>query len=127
MKSEPWFDSLWFRFLVGGTIIAGTSQIAAHVNPTLGAIFWSAPLTLVPTMLYFWNIKMPPKKVFIFAKDTVVSLLNLMAFAVTVAIAMNMKAFQNDNGIMYALVIGFAVWGVGSYFLYQYSKTTKNL
>jgi hypothetical protein len=114
---KQWYNSFWFRFLIGGIVVAGTSQLAANVGPKFGAIFWSVPFTLVPTFLYFWSIQLSPKKVRDFAQDTVVSLFNLMAFIFTVAIAMSYPAFHGEDGILWAMAVGFVVWGIGSLLL----------
>jgi hypothetical protein len=117
VSKETWYDSFWVRFIIGGIIIAGSSELAVKVSPKAGAIFWSIPFSLIPTFLYFWSIRYPYTKIASFAKYTVVSLINMMAFVATVAIAMNYKRFQTPNGILYALLLGSLVWGIGSLIL----------
>jgi len=40
------------NFVLGGTIIASVSYLATFMDPILGAIWWSFPISLLPT-LYF--------------------------------------------------------------------------
>jgi hypothetical protein len=48
------FWDLFKNFLLGGLIVASISYIATYVDPLIGAIWWSFPLTLV-TSLWFMH------------------------------------------------------------------------
>lgn len=52
MASRDFLMSLAFNFLLGGSIVASVSYIGDQMSPLLGAIWWSFPLSLLPS-LYF--------------------------------------------------------------------------
>jgi hypothetical protein len=47
--------SILINFLVGGTVIASVSVFATWVNPVAGAIWWSFPLSIIPS-IYFMRM-----------------------------------------------------------------------
>jgi ABC-type phosphate transport system permease subunit len=97
-----------------------TSQLAAHVSTKLAAILWSAPITLLPTLLFLWSEDVPAKKVSTFAWQTVIALINLMLFSISLAALMRMDYFiKDENGIIKATGIALLVWGFGSLVLYN--------
>ncbi len=119
-KDKPFYDQFWFRFTIGGFVVAMTSHLAANVSTKLAAILWSAPITLLPTLLFLWSEKTPAKKVAMFSWQTVVSLVNLMVFALVLAGLMRMEYFTKDpNGILKATGLALIVWMVGSIILYE--------
>lgn len=52
MAGRDLMTSLVFNFLLGGSIVASVSYIGDQMSPLLGAIWWSFPLSLLPS-LYF--------------------------------------------------------------------------
>ena len=44
--------SLVTNFLVGGTIVATVSYLATFMSPVAGAIWWSFPLSLLPSVYF---------------------------------------------------------------------------
>lgn len=120
-KTEPFFDRYWFRFLVGGFVVATTASLATYVNTALGAILWSAPITLLPTLFFMWSKNVPAKKVSKFAYQTFISLLNLLLFVLCLSYLLKMKYFkENKNGILYAIPLSLTIWVAGSVLLYYY-------
>jgi hypothetical protein len=70
MKSEIILN-LINNFFVGGFTIATTSYLATYLSPLLGAIFWSYPLTILPSIFFMKGEKKSNKtisKFFIFLK-----------------------------------------------------------
>lgn len=118
-KGSPFFDQYWFRFLVGGFVVATTATLAAKADTKLAAILWSAPITLLPTLLFLWHEKVPPQRVATFAYQTLIALLNLLLFAGALAYLMKLDYFrQKSDGILQATGLALLVWLVGSLALY---------
>ena len=46
---EQWIK-LFINFIFGGTIVASVSYIGTYMNPVLAAIWWSFPLTIIPSI-----------------------------------------------------------------------------
>ena len=40
------------NFLIGGFAVAGTSVLGSYMNPLAGAIFWSYPITILPSVFF---------------------------------------------------------------------------
>lgn len=40
------------NFLLGGFAVAGTSVLGNYMNPLAGAIFWSYPITIIPSVFF---------------------------------------------------------------------------
>tara|TARA_B110000858_G_C17793833_1_gene471342 strand:- start:695 stop:1078 length:384 start_codon:yes stop_codon:yes gene_type:complete len=40
------------NFLLGGFAVAGTSVLGSYMNPLAGAIFWSYPVTIIPSVFF---------------------------------------------------------------------------
>ena len=40
------------NFLLGGFAVAGTSGLGSYMNPLAGAIFWSYPITIIPSVFF---------------------------------------------------------------------------
>lgn len=45
-------SDLFRSFVIGGLVISSTSYIATFMSPLLGAIWWSYPFSVVPTVIY---------------------------------------------------------------------------
>lgn len=52
MTQMPPILSLLTNFLVGGTVVATVSAFANYLNPLAGAIWWSFPLSILPTVYF---------------------------------------------------------------------------
>jgi len=44
--------SLIQNFIIGGSIIASISYLGTFVDPLIGAIWWSFPISLLPTLFF---------------------------------------------------------------------------
>jgi len=63
MKQTMWVKLL-INFLLGGTIVASVSYIATFMNPVLASIWWSFPLSIIPSM-YFMNKMVNPINIYL--------------------------------------------------------------
>ena len=52
LKSQDVPAQLIRNFILGGVVVASTSYLATFFNPLVGAIWWSYPFTILPT-IYF--------------------------------------------------------------------------
>ena len=43
---------IFINFLLGGFAVAGTSVLGSYMNPLAGAIFWSYPITIIPSVFF---------------------------------------------------------------------------
>ena len=43
------------NFILGGIAVAGTSVVGNFMNPLAGAIFWSYPITIIPSLFFMKN------------------------------------------------------------------------
>lgn len=102
------------QFIVGGIIIAITSYLAVHVNPTIAAIFWSFPLSLLPVIIFMWIKNSPRKSIADYALSTAISLINLGLFVVV----FGYMTKYNDYSIMVNLLMATVAWIIGSLLLY---------
>ncbi len=105
------------QFIMGGTIIATTSYIAVYLNPTLAAIFWSFPMSMIPVIIFMWMTNQPRSKIGDYSLSTTISLINLGLF--TLFFGYLMKYSKKFN-ILEALIISTIVWAIGSFLLYYF-------
>ena len=77
MKSELILN-LIKNFIVGGFTIATTSYLATYLSPLLGAIFWSYPLTILPSIFFMKSEKKSNKTIAKFLLGTTFALFLLM-------------------------------------------------
>ncbi len=105
------------QFILGGTIVATTSYIAVYINPTLAAIFWSFPLSMIPVILFMWMTNQSRKNIGDYALSTAISLVNLGLFVIVFGYLV--KYTQKFN-LLESLLIATVVWAIGSFLLYYF-------
>jgi len=115
MISEKLVKETLQNFIIGGTVIAITSYLAVYLSPTLAAIFWSFPLSLLPVIIYMWIKDQPRKKIGDYAISTAISLVNLGLFVLVFGYLMK---HTTDYSVPMSLLIATGVWLVGSLLLY---------
>lgn len=105
------------QFIMGGTIIAITSYLAVYMNPTLAAIFWSFPLSLLPVIIFMWMQNSSRASIADYATSTAISLVNLGLFVLVFGYLMKNTQYSVPINILFST----GVWFIGSallYFLY---------
>ena len=118
-QEAPFFDQYWFRFIVGGFVVATTASLASGVSTALAAILWSAPVTLLPTLFFMWHEKLPAKKIATFSYQTVFALINLMIFVASLAYFVQLPYFQKmKDGTLWAIMASIGLWILGSLVLF---------
>jgi len=75
---SSWTSSLFRNFALGGTVVSSISYIATYVNPLLAAIWWSFPLSLLPSLWYMKQNNKLNKDIAQFALSTTYALVLLV-------------------------------------------------
>ena len=105
------------QFIMGGTIIATTSYIAVYLSPTLAAIFWSFPMSMIPVILFMWMTNQPRSKIGDYALSTTVSLVNLGLFTLIFGYLMK---YTQEFSVLQSLIVATIFWAIGSFLLYYF-------
>jgi len=50
---------LFKNFVLGGLITASISYIGTYMDPLMGAIWWSFPISLIPTIYFLRKVERP--------------------------------------------------------------------
>ena len=85
------------NFLLGGLAVAGTSVIGSYMNPLAGAIFWSYPITIIPSVFFMRDNKKSNEYIskFLFSTTFALSLLALT----TIALSYFIKHTENGTSL----------------------------
>jgi len=112
------FDKLLQNFLLGGTVIAITSYLATFMNPVLGAIFWSYPISILPSVYYMKTNGKNNKYIAKFLFSTTFALILLMF--TTFAISYYLKNAPEKESIWPSVIKSTMWWVLFSvlYFLF---------
>ena len=80
------YTHLLIKMLVGGFIVAATSQIAKDISPIYAGLFWSFPIQLI--VLYFFLLYDKTSNSYIsqFFITLSLGLINIAAFCITVGL-----------------------------------------
>ena len=54
-------NELISSFLLGGTMVMLVTYLVKYLNPEIGAIVWSIPIMLFPTIVVLWNTNVSDK------------------------------------------------------------------
>jgi len=111
--------NLFQNFLMGGAIVASISYIGTYMDPLLGAIWWSFPVSLLPT-LYFMKInKKSNKYIAKFTLSTSFALVLLLLSCFSLSYFIN-----RDTGLLWPILKSAGIWLVASVIFYY---TVKDL
>jgi len=122
MKSEIIFN-LIKNFFIGGFTIATTSYLATYLSPLLGAIFWSYPLTILPSIFFMKGEKKSNKTISKFLLGTTFALLLLIL--VTFLLSHHISESKENESLW--IPIGKATLGFifGAFIYYSIIKIFK--
>jgi len=112
---------LFINFLIGGAVIASVSYAATFVNPVVGAILWSFPFTILPSV-YFLNQNNKSNNYiskFLLSTTYSIGLLVIVTFALSYFI----KNTSGDYSIEFAIVKATILWFVMASLFYFISVT----
>ena len=115
MKQTVWMK-LFINFLLGGTIVASVSYLATFMNPVLASIWWSFPLSILPSMYFMKQNGKSNEYISKFLLSTTFALILLVIC--TFLISHYLKQSSDSEGIFPAIVKATAWWSVCSVFFY---------
>ena len=115
MTSTTIWRDLIQNFLIGGFIVTSVSYIGTFMSPLLGAIWWSFPLSLLPSIYFMHQQNKNNQYISEFALSTTFAL--LLLFISTYALSYFIK-HEPNNEIFYPILKTAAVWIVLSIVFY---------
>jgi hypothetical protein len=85
MLSLEQIRRLFINFLVGGFVVASVSGLATWISPISGAIWWSFPFTLIPTIYFMRHNGQNNHQVSAFLRSTTfaIGLLVIVTYALS--------------------------------------------
>ena len=110
------YKHLLIKILVGGFIIATTSQIAKSISPIYAGLFWSFPIQLI--VLYFFLLydKTSNSHISQFFITISFGLINIAAFCITTAILL----YHFDNiSPFYVVFFSLISWTIVGYIMFN--------
>ena len=93
-------------FLIGGTMVAAITYFIKQAKPEIGAILWSIPTLLIPTLLILWKTNVEKTKIINFLIVAMPYMLLTIAWVISFIICLKKMHFMN------ALACSFVSWGV---------------
>lgn len=115
MKQTVWIKLL-INFLMGGTIVASVSYIATYMNPVLASIWWSFPLSIIPSMYFMKQNGKSNEYISKFLLSTTFALILLVIC--TFLISYYLKQSSKNEGILPSILKATGWWGVCSILFY---------
>ena len=114
--------NLFQNFVLGGATIAGISFIGTFVDPLLGAIVWSFPISLLPT-LYF--MKKNGKSNDFVARFTTSTTFTIGLLALSVALLSYFIKNNKDSSIALPIIKMAGLWLLASFIFFIAIKHFK--
>lgn len=116
---QSWLISLIQNFIIGGFVVASVSYLGTFFSPVIAAIWWSFPISLLPSMYYMHKQGKSNEYIGNFTITTTFALIIL--FFSTLALG---KFFQDDKKSFWSPVLkSVGVWFILSiiyYFIIQF-------
>ena len=100
--------SLVTNFLVGGTIVATVSYLATFMSPVAGAIWWSFPLSLLPSVYFLRAHGKSNKYVSQFLLSSTFAIVLLVA--TTLILSYYFRTLDPDDPHWWLVVLKTAGW-----------------
>jgi len=126
MVSHNLVINLVENFFLGGSAIALTSYLGTFFNPLIGAIFWSYPITILPTVYFMKKNKKDNQYIAKFLLSTTFALGLLIA--VTFFMSYFIKNTKQDTSMFIPMAKASAIWlilGLVFYFGIKYTNLQK--
>jgi len=114
---NPLLYDLLQNFILGGLITASISYIGTYLNPLLGAIWWSFPISLIPTIYFMKESGKSNKFIAKFTISTAYALILLLISCVFMAYYIN-----KSNSIFIPIGKSIVVWLIVSIIFYYTIK-----
>ena len=105
-------SELLISFIIGGIMVATITYFVKKTHPEIGAIIWSLPTLLLPSIIILWKTNVEKKKIRDFLIIAIPYILLTLAWIISFVICLNKMLFVN------ALVCSFCSWGVVALLFY---------
>lgn len=106
------FKDILQNFFLGGLIVTITSYLGNQINPLWAAVFWSFPLSLLPTLYTMRASNKSNDYISKFLFGTTFTL--ILLFIATFALSKFFKRASKSESIASIIFKGAAVWGIFS-------------
>ena len=94
------------NFVLGGAVVASTSYLATFFNPLVGAIWWSYPFTIMPTIYFLKENKKSKEYIGKFLFSTVFAFILLIACVIIIRYYLN----NTKNTFFYCILKASGWW-----------------
>lgn len=111
---------LFQNFIMGGLITASISYIGTYMDPLLGAIWWSFPISLIPTIYFMKETGKSNKFIAQFTISTTYSLVLLFISCFFMGHYLN-----TSDDIAMPIIKAIGVWFIASVIFYTVIKRFK--
>lgn len=111
---------LFQNFILGGLITASISYIGTYMDPLLGAIWWSFPISLIPTIYFMKETGKSNKFMAKFTISTTYALILLF-----ISCGFMSYFFTKHDGIVIPIIKATGVWFIASAIFYTVIKHFK--
>ena len=111
---------LFQNFLLGGLITASISYLGTYLDPLLGAIWWSFPISLIPTIYFMKESGKKNNYISRFAFSTTYALILLLISTWFLGYYL-----MRDSGILTPILKSTAIWFICSVIFYYIIKHYK--
>jgi len=111
---------LFQNFIMGGLITASISYIGTYMDPLLGAIWWSFPISLIPTIYFMKETGKSNKFIAQFTISTTYSLVLLFISCFFMGHYLNAS-----DDIAMPIIKAIGVWFIASVIFYTVIKRFK--
>ena len=111
------------NFLMGGAIVASISYIGTFMDPLLGAIWWSFPVSLLPTIYFMKKNKKNNKYIAKFTLSTTFALILLLISCLCLS-----YFISRETGLLIPILKSAIIWLISSiifYFTIKYLHLEK--
>ena len=114
--------SLIQNFLIGGAIVASISYLGTFFDPLIGAIWWSFPISLLPTLFFMKKHGKDNKYI---AKFTISTTYALVLLVISTAVLSMFIKNNKNNSLWMPVLKTSGIWLVASIFFFGAIKYFK--
>lgn len=108
------------NFIIGGTSVAITSYLATFLSPLAGAIFWSYPITIIPSVFFMKQSGRSNAEIGKFLFSTSFALILLMI--ITIALSYLIKNASSKQNLWVPISKSTIIFFVGGALYYGIIK-----
>lgn len=110
------WKSIILNFVLGGIAVAGTSWLGTFMSPLAGAIFWSYPITILPSLFFMRQQGKNNEYLAKFLVSTTFGLILLMGTTIALSLIIRHSSPSGSLWIAVAKATGLYIVGAILYF-----------